>query len=269
MTRGQTWRRFLASAGVLLGAYGLCLVVLAPATLLDAGLRRASAGQLRLAQARGTLWSGSGQLEIRDRTGRGAVGKALSWTLQPRALWRGRLDFAVAIDHVSERFPVRITLRGIELSDANFSLPASALGVAVPPLAALGPRGELVFHIAKFARTDDAVAADAVVTWKDASSTLTTVAPLGTYELRFNNVAESLRATLRTRSGPLRLDGGGSWRGDGPLVFSATARVAAAYRARLSPLLRLIAVEHGDDDFVLQLSSPFAGGAVHAAPAQP
>jgi len=50
-------------AAALIGA----LIVLAPATLIDARLERASDGRLRLAEASGTLWSGAGQIEMRDR----------------------------------------------------------------------------------------------------------------------------------------------------------------------------------------------------------
>lgn len=268
MTRRFAWRSIFAGAGVALVACALFLVVLAPATLLDIGLRHATEDRLRLAQAHGTLWSGVGLLEFRDQSGH-AIDKELSWSLQPRALWRGHLDFAVAVDHAAERFPLRFSLHGIELSNADFSLPASVLGVAVPRMAPLGPRGELVFRIAKLSRVGAAFSADAVVTWKDAGSAATAVAPLGTYELRFSSAADALNVTLHTLSGPLRLDGKGSWRGSGPPALAATARVDARYRPQLAPLLRLIAVERGDGNFDLQFSPPLGGGLLRAQQEQP
>jgi general secretion pathway protein N len=268
MMRRPTWRAVIASGGMLLAAYVLFLVVLAPATLLDAGLRHATDGRLRLAQAHGTLWSGGGQLEIVNAAMTGGVGKDLAWTLQPRALWRGRLGFDVAIDHATSRFPLHISLRGIELANVDFSLPASALGVAVPRIAPLGPRGDLLLHVAQFSRTRDNVAVDASMTWQDASSALTAVAPLGTYVLRVNGAAGLVHATLHTRSGPLQLDGSGSSRGNGPLAFSATARVDARHRARLTPLLRLIAIERSNGEFALQFNPPL-GSAPAAGPKNP
>ena len=268
MMRRPPWRGVIAASGVTLLAYVLFLVMLAPATLLDAGLRDATAGRLRLAQAHGTLWSGSGQLQVVNPTMTGSVGKDLSWTLQPRALWRGRLDFEVAIDHATSRFPLHMSMRGVEVGKVDFSLPASALGVAEPRIAPLGPRGDLVVHIAKFAVVGDDVAVDAVMTWKDASSTLTSVAPLGTYELRVTGSGGLVNAVLRTTSGPLQLDGKGSARGNGPLVFAATAKVDAQHRAQLSPLLRLIAIDRGNGEFALQFS-PLLGSAPAARPANP
>ena len=67
-----------------LGAYALALIATAPATLMDAGLQRASDGRLRLAEAQGTLWSGTGQIEIRDTGGRTGVAKNFAWRVAPR-----------------------------------------------------------------------------------------------------------------------------------------------------------------------------------------
>ena len=265
MMRRPTWRTLIASGSMLLAAYVLFLVVLAPATLLDAGLRHATDGRLRLAQAHGTLWSGRGRLEIVNAAATGSVGKELAWTLQPRGLWGGRLDYAVAIDHATSRFPLHLSPRGIELANVDFSLPASALGVAVPRIAPLGPRGDLVWHIAKFSRAGDDLAVEASMIWQDASSALTAVAPLGTYELRVNSAAGLVNVTLHTRSGPLQLDGSGSARGNGPLAFSATARVDAAHRAQLTPLLRLIAIERSNGEFALQFNPPLGRSAATPA----
>lgn len=256
MMRKPTWRGVMAWGGATLAAYVLFLAVLAPATLLDAGLRHATNGTLRLAQAHGTLWSGSGRLEIVNAAATAGVGKDLSWTLRPGALWRGRLDFEVAIDHAASPFPVHISVRRIDLANVDFTLPASALGVAVARIAPLGPRGELVFHIAKFSRVAGNVAVDAGMTWRDASSALTPIAPLGTYQLQVNDAAGLVTAALRTRSGPLQLEGNGSSRDHGPLVFSATARVDGPHRAQLTPLLRLIAIERSNGDFALQFNPP-------------
>jgi general secretion pathway protein N len=264
MTRGRTWRGIIAGSGVVLGAYIAFLIALAPATLLDGPLRDASDGRLRLTQARGTLWSGDGQLEFRNRNGQRAAGMDLSWSLQPHALWHGRLDYAVVVDHAAKGFAVRLSPRWLELSDVDLRLPASVLGVAAPRLAPLGLKGHLIVHIAKFARRGDAVAADAMVTWKDASSAVTAIAPLGTYELRVNSAGAALQARLRTRSGPLHLDGSGSWRGGESPALAATARVDPRYHAQLAPLLRLVAVERGNGDFALQFNPPFAGAAARA-----
>ena len=43
-----------------LGVYAAALVALAPASLIDSRLEQASGGRLRLAEAQGSLWAGTG-----------------------------------------------------------------------------------------------------------------------------------------------------------------------------------------------------------------
>ncbi|MEQ1669115.1 MAG: hypothetical protein ABL868_11730, partial [Sulfuriferula sp.] len=62
-----------------LAVYALALIVYAPATLLDASLRRASQGQLRLLAAQGTVWSGAGSIALRDTGGQNGIAKNISW----------------------------------------------------------------------------------------------------------------------------------------------------------------------------------------------
>ena len=64
--------------GALGVSFALALAALAPATLIDARLERASGGRLRLAEAQGSLWSGAGWIEIRNADGRAGVAKRLS-----------------------------------------------------------------------------------------------------------------------------------------------------------------------------------------------
>ncbi|MFC5440339.1 type II secretion system protein N [Rhodanobacter ginsenosidimutans] len=257
MTRLRTWRSGIVGGGVVLAACALFLVVLAPATLIDSGLRRATHGVLRLAQAQGTLWSGSGRLEIRDPARQTGIGKAVAWVWRPRSLLHGRLGYQVSIDHAAG-FPLHLSAHGVDVADVDFSVPAAALGLAVPRMASLGLRGDVAVRIARFTRTDDGVWADAVVTWKDAGSALTTVVPLGTYALRIDSVAGALNASLHTRSGPLQLRGGGSWRSGMLSDYSVTARVDAKDKAQLAPLLRLIAIERANGDFALQFGPPLS-----------
>ena len=237
-----------------LGAYALALIATAPATLVDAGLQRASHGRLRLAEAQGTLWAGSGQIEIRDAGGRTGVAKALAWRVVPASLLRGHLVCEVGLDPSARRFPVTLSLSRIELANADINLPATVLGLGVPKLAPLGLTGEVLIHVASLSIARDAMEGNATVQWRAAGSTLTPVSPLGDYEVRLDGEGMTIHAFLRTIEGPLQLDGKGSWtQGDSP-AFLAMARVPSQHQEQLAPLLRLIAVERGEGRFELQLN---------------
>jgi len=245
-------RWHLLTIGV--GAYVFALIVFAPATLVDAGLQRASHGALRLAEAQGSLWSGSGQIEIRETGGRTGVAKALAWRVVPQSLLRGRLVCEVDLDKSATPFPVTISLSRIELANADIRLPATVLGLGVPKLAPLGLTGDVRIHVSSLSIARNRMEGYATVNWHGAGSTLSPVSPLGDYEVRLDGEGMTVHAYLRTIEGPLQLEGKGSWtQGERP-AFLAMARVPPQHQQELAPLLRLIAVERGEGRFELQLN---------------
>lgn len=239
--------------GLVLGAYALGLIAIAPATLIDAGLRQASEGRLRLAEARGTVWSGTGQIEIRNAHRRAGIAKHIAWRVLPAYLLRGKLLYEVTLDHAVKHFPVTISLSRIEVAEADVNLPAAALGLGLPNLVPLGLTGDVLLHVARLAFGRGAIQGNATLRWRAAGSAFAPVSPLGDYELRLEGDGSAVRASLRTLQGPLQLDGQGSWTSGRNPVFLATARIPPQHQQQLAPLLRMIAVERGDGSFALEL----------------
>ena len=235
-------------------AFVLCLTALAPATLFDSILLRASRGGVRVAEAQGTVWSGAGRLEVRDAAGSRGVGTAVFWSFKPQSLLHGRLGFEVGIGAAAKPFLLTLSPFRIELADAQFTLPAAAIGVALPKLALLDPSGDLQVGVARLTLADGVILGDALVEWHDAGSSLTEVAPLGDYALRVEGRVDALSAVLTTVNGPLQLDGKASFGRRGAPLLVATARVEKKYQPQLAPLLRLIGVERPDGSFDLQLN---------------
>jgi general secretion pathway protein N len=236
-----------------LGAYALGLITNVPATFVDAGLQRASNGRLRLAEAQGTLWSGAGQIEVRDAGRQSGVAKSIAWRFLPGSLLRGHLVCEVELDQGITRFPVTISFSRIELADVETTLPATALGLAVPELAPLQLTGDMKLHVARLVIGRNGTQGNATLQWRAAGSALAPVSPLGDYELRFENEGAAAHASLRTLQGPLQLEGGGAWTIGARPTLSITARVQPQQRQQLAPLLQLIAVERGDGSFQIQL----------------
>lgn len=239
--------------GLGLAAYALGLIATAPSTLIDARLEQASAGGLRLAEAQGTLWSGTGQIEIRDANRRTGIAKSIAWRIRPAYLLRGKLRYEVELDHAARRFPVTISLSRIEVANADINLPAAALGLGAPKLAPLGLSGDMLLHIARLSFGRGSAQGNATLQWHNAGSTFTPISPLGDYELRLEGDGAAVKASLRTLQGPLQLDGQGSWSSGRNPVFRGTARVPLQHRQQLAPLLRMIAVDRGEGRFDLLL----------------
>ena len=244
-------RRTLAAA--LAAAYVVALVATAPATLIDGRLHAASGGRLRLADARGTLWSGSGQLEIRDARGLRGLGEPVAWRFAPTSLLRARFAYEVALASAPRPFPVAIFWSRIELADADIVLPAATLGHLVPKLATLGLKGELALHVPRLSLGRGATRGSATMQWRGAGSALAPVSPLGDYELRISGEGPTVRTTLHTLQGPLQLDGQGVWSARRAPEFRATARLPADLRQAMAPFLRLITVEASDGSFEFRL----------------
>ena len=244
----SAWSLVAAALVYLIG-----LLAMAPATLIDARLRDATGGRLRLAEARGTIWSGSGRLEFRDASRQSGIAKHLGWRVRPAHLLRGRLRCEVSFDHAPRHFSVTLTPSAFEVAEADLSLPAATLGLAEPRLAALELTGDVLLHVDRLAIASEATQGHALLQWRSAGSTLTPVSPLGDYELRLEGDGAVIRGSLRTLRGPLQLEGLGSWTPGRTPDFRGTAVVPPQHQQQLSPLLRLIAVERGGGSFALQL----------------
>ncbi|HXM84116.1 MAG TPA: type II secretion system protein N [Burkholderiales bacterium] len=227
------------------------MIVLAPATLIDARLERASDGRLRLASAEGSLWSGAGWIEIRDADGRAGVARRLAWRVLPESLLRGRLVAEVELDQAAKPFSVTISLSRMEIADASINLPAAALGLGMPRLAPFRLTGEVRVNIPHLSLERGRMDGDATLQWRAAGSALTPISPLGEYEVHFKAVGPAVHAALRTLEGPLQLEGKGTWSNGAPPSYVATARVPAQQQEQLAPLLSLIAVERGAGSFEL------------------
>jgi len=250
------WISFEKGLGAAVGvaAFAAALVVLAPATLIDGRLQNASDGRLRLAEARGSLWSGAGWIEIRDADGRAGVARRLAWRVLPESLLRGGLVAEVELDQATKPFPVTISFSRIEIANAGINLPAAALGLGMPRLAPFRLSGDVLVNIQHLSLERGRMDGDATLQWRTAGSALTPISPLGEYEVRFKAVGSGAQAVLRTLEGPLQLDGQGNWSNDAPPRFLVTARIPAPQQEQLSPLFRLIAVERGAGTFELQLA---------------
>ena len=242
-----------AMAAIGLAAYLLGIIAIAPASLIDAGLQVWADGRLRLVDARGTLWSGSGRIEFRDPAGNRGVAEGLAWRLVPASLLSGRLDYVVDMSRAPRPFPVRISRAGLELADAEVALPAAVFGLVLPRLAPLGLSGNALLQITTISISPERFQGKATLKWREAGSALTPIAPLGDYELRLDAEAAGVRLSLHTLAGPLQLDGGGFWVEGGAGSFQVLAQVPLQYRQQLGPLLGLVAVEHSAGNFTLNL----------------
>ena len=251
--RGQWFGIGFGAWAAGLGVYTLALAVTVPATLADAVLQQVSHGRLRITEARGTLWSGAGQLEIRDARQRTSIAEQVSWRIRPLHLLRAQLVSEIHWGFSAMPFQVALSVSRIDIADADLDFPAAILAAVEPRLAPLGLTGDLRLQIARWSIDHRDLLGNATLHWRNAASIYAQVSPLGDYELRFTGEGAAVRATLLTLRGPLQLDGQGYWNYNGMQKFSASAFVPPQHRQQLAPLLQLITVERGEGIYDLQL----------------
>lgn len=238
-------------SGVLLGAL-LAVLLFAPARWLAGAVRQASAGQVLLQDARGTVWSGSAQLTLTG--GAGSVASAslpsrLDWRIQPGLTGLGLQLAASCCLAQPWQLWLAPSWRGavLRVSDSPSNWPAELLTGLGTPFNTIAPSGQLALTTQGLTLTWAAgrlqLAGQAQLDAQDISSRLSTLRPMGSYRLTVTGgtAPELLLATLQ---GGLRLSGRGQWVG-GRLRFVGEASSAAEHQAALSNLLNIIGRRDG------------------------
>lgn len=125
----------IAAAMIVVAA----LAAFAPASLVDARVASATGGQVRIAEAEGTLWRGRGLLAASD--GRWRI--PVAWRVDIASLPRGVASIELGSEDVTEVRGNATVLRDrVVVESLDAELPASMLG-AMDPAASVFTGGEL------------------------------------------------------------------------------------------------------------------------------
>ena len=248
----------LAWIGACLGL-AIALLAFAPARWLADAVTRATASQVQLVNARGTVWSGSADLMFTGGEGsrdRSALPQGLQWRL---GLGLAGAWPALALNlraPCCTPDPLAIRLRphwgGLEwhLGATRSAWPADLLAGLGTPWNTLGIDGLLHLQTQGLAlRTDRGrlnLNVTLVIDAVDLGSRLARVRPLGSYRSTLSATADgnSATLTLETLRGDLRLQGQGEWVG-GRLRFNGFGEAAPGAEAALTNLLNIMGRRQG------------------------
>lgn len=206
--------------------------------------------------ASGTMWNASATIAI-------GVG-GLRRTLPDPVQWRLAFDGGpqLVIRHPWLQGPLKLApdWTGLRLSAQTLQLPASALTAIHALFNTLDPGGELHLTWPELAlRRTVSVPGDAATLltaqWRNASSSLSRVKPMGNYTLTLNEGSDDTMALeLGTRQGPLMMEGSGTLSRFGA-QFDGKAWVEESStedtRASLQGLLAAIGPATGQEGSVL------------------
>ena len=243
------WR--WAALGALIGML-LTLLAFAPARWLAHALQERTRGQLLLVNPRGTVWNGGANVVLASGAG-GAEAVSLpgrlDWQLRPR--WDGvTADLQIpccAAQPLGLRALPRSDGLRLEWSDGQSRWPAAMLGGLGAPFNTLKPEGVLDVATRGFAMQwgngQLGFAGRATVQATDISSSLSTLRPMGSYQVTLEG-GGAPTLLLTTREGALQLTGSGRWTGVA-LRFNGEASAAPGSEDALGNLLNIIGRRDG------------------------
>lgn len=231
------------------------LVAWAPARLAGAAVAHWSDGRLTLADTRGTLWSGGGELHLHApdcdtpiRLGRAA------WRVVPDAAALVALD--VRAGELSWARVAR-TEGAWEVRGLRANVPAPAL-CAVPALAGLRPGGTLEIQAEQWRISPGLIERGrARITWRGTRLSAVSMAPVGDHRLHVTGSPDGgVTLAIAPLGGPLRVEGRGSWSTAQGLRVQGTVAVGAGAEG-LRPWIASTARPVAPDrfDFALQVPS--------------
>lgn len=252
------WPSRLAWTGAVLGLLS-ALLVFAPARWLASYINAATADQLQLVNARGTVWRGQADLMFT-----GGQGSQTRTTLPQGVQWRISPTLVSGLPAMALRLmapcctdqPVELTARprlgGAEVRLAAFSSrwPAELLTGLGTPWNTLRMEGQLSTQTEGLTLRWDSGRASMqgvlAVEAQDMASRLSTLRPLGSYRMDVRAEADGNTTTLalKTLSGRLQLQGQGQWVG-GRLRFQGVAEAAPDSEPALNNLLNIIGRRQG------------------------
>jgi general secretion pathway protein N len=232
----------------------------APASWADGIFNQATSGRLRLTDTQGTLWRGSGRLVL-GQLGISEVGTAPSestavvngvvipgrcdWVVQALPLFWGQINIQLRLESMRE--PVRLTgnHRIIQISAAQIDLPQVRLDRLGSPWNTIQPDAALSVRWESLFIEQGMFKGKAVLSVAQVASALSTVRPLGSYQIDIDSNGRQAQIIMTTVAGPLQIDGQGDWAAKSGLRFTAYAQ-AQAERPKLLPLLSLLGKRDGE-----------------------
>ncbi|MGZ5205167.1 MAG: type II secretion system protein N [Caldimonas sp.] len=248
-----------AIAGLLFGVIAGS-VLFAPAAWLAQAVASASGQRLLLADARGTIWSGSavavltGGADSRDAS---TLPGRLEWTLSPRVYGVELAARHACCINGTMRVQIRPGLGRVRAtllappSGPVGQWPSAWLGGLGTPwnTLQLGGTARIVSPGFSIEQVEGRWRLEGKVNLEleGVSSRLTTLETLGSYRVTLTGGSGTNSATLlslSTQDGPLQLTGSGTW-GPGGVKFRGEARSASVDEAALSNLLNIIGRRDG------------------------
>ncbi len=220
-------------------AYFSVLIFSAPASLLSLALFSASNGHVELANTNGTIWNGTASPILIQRNGGLIKLNSLHWDISAFALLKFKIAAQLNWDNEQQVQPMNVIISfdQVALQHTYLPLPATLLEEASDFLKPAALRGKIILRSDSFIISQQIAQGTATADWLNASSSLSSISPLGNYHFIFSSNSAGLDINLETTSGALILAGQGRFLPTSGLEFNGTAQASKGSEEALRELL--------------------------------
>lgn len=239
----------------MLAGLAVAVVCFAPARWLAQALQGATQGRVQLADAQGTVWTGSAQLVLGAGAGTHDSARLpgrVQWTLRPAlqgAQLAVRADCCMdsAWSWLAAPGLAGLQLRSLDGDTLPSRWPSAILAGLGTPWNTLQLQGTLALTTQGLVLQQQAgrwdIEGSLQLDAQQMSTSLSTLRPVGSYRLAFHG-GPSPTLDLSTLDGSLQLQGAGRWVG-GRLQFTGEARATPERTEALANLLNIIGRRDG------------------------
>jgi general secretion pathway protein N len=236
---------------ILLGAafYAIFLLALAPASTFGWVIEKVTGQSVVLDQAKGSLWRGQADsIQLDVAPGRPLRLNHLSWRVLLFSLLRGELATRLELQdgattgHATAAWQLNGAWR---LKQVDLTAPAATLQPLLATLDFIQPGGAVHALSDDFTLGRSAYAGEAIIEWRNASTKLSPIVPIGEYRAKLSGTPAAVEYVLSTVDGPLRIEGKGAWSTQAGTSFSGAARAEPPRQAELADLLKLMGKDLG------------------------
>lgn len=251
-------RQWLTYLGIGILFYSIFLTTTFPASWLAWGLNKFDNGVVSLKQPEGSIWHGKADLIVRyPHNSLIPLGRT-EWRINPFWLMIGKLSigFQAIEDEIQASGTVQATFSSIQLHNTKLLIPAPAIAKIYAPAEIISPKGTISITTDAVKYDKEGLHGESKLTWLQAGSDMTSVQPLGDYELLLTANGATTDIKLVTLKGDLELSGKGSWQttGNGQINFNGTARPRGK-AAELEAILSLLGRDMGGGRRLLKLNT--------------
>ena len=162
----------------------------------------------------------------------------------------GMIDASLRIDGMPTPLRMSGTFNELRLSAGSLNLASMELSKLGSPWNTIRPSALIGLRWNDLTIRSGLFDGKMTIELRDASSVLTPVQPLGSYQIEVSANGPQAVLNLTTLKGPLALTGTGSWSDRGGLRFLAQATPEPAEQERLQSFLALIGRKEGEKTII-------------------